>query len=286
MHRLIVGCGYLGSRVATRWHERGDEVTVFTRSTEKAANLEASGYRTIVADVTQPASLRDLPYADTVLYAVGFDRSAGPPIQEVYAGGLRHVLDALPSDTGRIVYISTTGVYGAAAGDWVDENTPPAPARDGGRASLAAEETLRAYPLGARGVVLRLAGIYGPDRVPFLDQLRAGQPIPAFATGYLNLIHVDDAAEVVLRSAEAALADLPRVFCVSDGSPILRGDYYREVARLIGAAPPRFVDPPADSPRALRAASDRRVKNDRMIRELAVKLKYPSYREGLAAILG
>ena len=81
---------------------------------------------------------------------------------------MRNVLAALPAETGRLIYISTTGVYGPADGDWVDEVTPPDPQREGGRASLAAEQVLAAHPLGQRSVILRLAGIYGPGRVPFI----------------------------------------------------------------------------------------------------------------------
>jgi nucleoside-diphosphate-sugar epimerase len=285
MQRLIFGCGYLGSRVGALWKARGDEVTVVTRSSERAVSFTAIGYRAIVADVTQPSSLRNLPNADTLLYAVGHDRSVGPAIHEVFAGGLRNVLDAKSPEVNRVIYISTTGVYGDAGGDWVDEATPPAPTREGGRASLAAEGVLRAHPLAERAVILRLAGIYGPGRVPFLEQLRSGEPIPAVETGYLNLIHVDDAARIVDRAATVALSNLPRVYCVSDGCPLIRGEYYREVARRINAPPPKFVVPPADSPRALRAGSDRRVKNDRMLRELGINVQFPSCRAGLSAIL-
>ena len=188
-----------------------------------------------------------------MLFAVGYDRSAAAStqsIEEVYAGGMRNVLAALPLDIGRFIYISTTGVYGPASGEWVDETTPPDPRRDGGRASLAAEQVLAAHPLGARSVILRLAGIYGPDRVPFIKELRAGQPIPAPASGYLNLIHVDDAAEVVVEPTVStgasrhcpATANPPRIYCVSDGNPVERGEYYSEVARQIGVPPPRFID--------------------------------------------
>ena len=76
------------------------------------------------------------------------------------------------------------------------------------------------------------------------------------------------------------------VYCVSDGHPVERGEYYREVARLIGAPLPRFVAPDPNSPRAARAEADRRVRNDRMLAELGVQLAYPNYREGLAKILG
>src|SRR4029077_14609061 len=121
-------------------------------------------------------------------------------------------------------------------------------------------------PLGRNSIILRLAGIYGPGRIPFRSLLRAGEPIPAASEGYLNLIHVVDAAGVVLAAADANLEHLnerPQVFCVSDGHPVERSEYYREVARRIGAAPPKFVAPEADSPRAARANQDRRVRNDR-----------------------
>lgn len=289
MSKLIFGCGYLGERVARRWKSAGHEVIVVTRSRERADQFQHDGYGAVVADVTRPESLGNLPVADTVLFAVGFDRStgvAGPSIEDVYAGGIRNVLGELPSVTDRFIYISTTGVYGPASGAWIDEQTPPDPQRDGGRASLAAEHALAVNPLGANSVVLRLAGIYGPGRVPFLDKLRAGEPIPAPASGYLNLIHVDDAVEAVLAADHLeTINNGPRIYCVSDGQPVERGEYYSEVARQIGAVPPQFVAPDPNSPRAARAESNRRIANDRMLADLRVTLVYPDYRAGLAAIL-
>ena len=284
MIRLILGCGYLGERVARRWREAGDEVVVITRSAERATSFGEQGYRAVVADVTRPETLRNLPAADTVLFAVGYDRTSAQSIAEVYAGGVRNVLDALPADTGRFIYISTTGVYGDANGRWVDERTSPDPQREGGRASLAAEQILAAHPLGGRGIILRLAGIYGPGRLPFVDKLRDGQPISAPSAGHLNLIHVDDAATVVLAAGQLTPFDNgPRIYCVCDGHPVQRGDFYRELARLSGAQPPQFIEPDPNSPRAARAAADRRVRNDRMLHDLSVKLAYPDYRAGLAA---
>jgi nucleoside-diphosphate-sugar epimerase len=283
MTKLIFGCGYLGERVARRWRDAGDDVLIVTRSRERADAFERDGYGAIVADVTQRQTLDGLPAAGTVLFAVGFDRSAGGSIEEVYAGGMKNVLAALTSDVGRFIYISTTGVYGNAGGEWVDEDTPPDPRRDGGRASLAAEHALAESPFAARGIALRLAGIYGPGRIPFLDKLRAGEPIPAVSTGFINLIHVEDAATVAVAASDHALKR--PVYCVSDGHPVERGEYYREVARLIGAAPPTFVTPDLNSPRAARAEADRRVKNARMLADLGVTLQYPDYRAGLAAIL-
>jgi nucleoside-diphosphate-sugar epimerase len=118
-----------------------------------------------------------------------------------------------------------------------------------------------------------------------LDQLRAGEPIPAVSDGYLNLIHVEDAAAVVVMAAKKP-SRKRMVYCVSDGRPVVRGEYYREVARLIGAAPPTFMTPDLNSPRATRAESNRRVRNTRMLAELGVRLAFPDYRAGLAATLG
>jgi nucleoside-diphosphate-sugar epimerase len=286
MTKLIFGCGYLGARIARRWQTAGHQVIVVTRSRERADQLQRDGYTPIVANVARPETLCDLPWVDTVLFAVGFDHSAGQTIEEVYAGGVRNVLAALPTGVKRFIYISTTGVYGAASGEWADEVTPPDPRRDGGRASLAAEQALAAHPLGNLSIILRLAGIYGPGRVPFIDKLRHGEPIPAAVSGFLNLIHVDDAAEVVLAADRCEpIQNGPRIYCVSDGEPVERGEYYSEVARQIGAAPPRFAEPDPNSPRAARAESSRRISNERMMAELRVTLAYPDYRAGLAAIL-
>jgi nucleoside-diphosphate-sugar epimerase len=231
----------------------------------------------------------DLHSPESLLFAVGFDRAGDWDIHTVYADGLRNVLAAAPASVSRVIYISTTGVYGPADGEWVDEQTPPDPQRDGGRASLAAEQVLAGHPLGARSVILRLAGIYGPGRVPYIDKLRAGEPLAVPSEGWLNLIHVDDAARIVVAADRWAAArqsdDGPHVFCVSDGAPAVRRDYYTEVARLIGAPPPSFTPPLADSPAAARAESNRRVSNRKLLKVLNIELQYPSYHEGLAAIL-
>src|SRR5262249_48518216 len=108
------------------------------------------------------------------------------------------------------------------------------------------------------------------------------RPIDAPARGWLNLIHVDDAARVVLLAEEHATP--PKTFVVSDGVPVQRAEYYTELARLLNAPPPHFIEPPADSPAAQRAASDKRINPRRMFNELRPKLLYPDYRAGLTAI--
>jgi len=281
--KLVIGCGYLGLRVAKLWLARGDEVCAVTRSLQKAEQFSAQGLRPVLADITDASSLRQLPPAETVLFAVGYDRAAGPSIHDVYVDGLRATLEALTGDLQRFIYVSSTGVYGQTGGEIVDENSPCEPTREGGRACLAAEQLLAQHPVGDRRIVLRLAGLYGPGRVPRIEKIRRGDPVPAPSTGYLNLIHVDDAARIVLAAEDRLTA--PQTYCVSDGYPTMRRDYYTEVARLLDAPPPRVVEPSPEMPVARRAASSKRIDNQKMRRELTVELKYPTYREGLAAVL-
>jgi nucleoside-diphosphate-sugar epimerase len=283
MTKLVFGSGYLGLRVARLWRDAGDPVFAVTRCTSRAREFEAVGLRPIVADVTDARSLQGLPKAESVLYSIGSDRARGTSMRDVYVQGLRNVLAALPEETGRILYIGSTGVYAQSGGEWVDEDSACRPMRESGRICLEAEDMLRGHRLGLRTIILRLAGIYGPGRIPRQEAIVAGQPIAAPSTGWMNLIHVEDAARIVLAAEQQARP--PRLYTVSDARPPQRREYYEELARLLGAPQPKFVEPAPDLPAAMRAESNKRVRNARMLAELNVKLQYPSYREGLAAIV-
>lgn len=283
MSKLVFGSGYLGERVAQYWLAAGEEVYVVTRSPERAQRWQAVGFRPLVADVTEPATLRGLPAVETVLFAVGFDRSAGKPIHSVYVDGLANALAACVHGQPHWIYISSTGVYGQVEGQWVDEDSPCQPTREGGIACLAAEQLLLGSEAAPRATVLRLAGIYGPGRIPRVADIKAGQPIAAPSDGYVNLIHVKDAAQIVVNAA--ACQPHQRLYVVSDGHPVLRRDYYAELARLVGAPPPQFAPPDAAAHATQRAGSDKRVRPDRLYQDMPMQLQYPSYREGLAAIV-
>jgi nucleoside-diphosphate-sugar epimerase len=287
MTKFVFGCGYLGRRVAKLWRQRGERVIAVTRSGTKGKSLASDGFEPLVADITRADTLEPIAKVagiDTVLFAVGFDRnSCGQSIQEVYVDGLAAVLRVLPA-VNRFIYISSTGVYGQVAGDVVDETSPCQPLRDGGKACLAAEQLLRQSNVAERTIILRLAGIYGPVRIPRVKELQAGAAIAAPAQGYLNLIHVDDAAQIVLLAEERAAP--PALYCVSDGQPVVRAEYYRELAQLVSAPAPHFIDPVPHSPAAQRVGSDKRVANARLMKDLSPRLLYPSYREGLQAIVG
>jgi nucleoside-diphosphate-sugar epimerase len=179
-----------------------------------------------------------------------------------------------------VILISSTGVYGEQGGDWVDESTPCQPLGESGRALLAAEAALAAHRHGERAIVLRLAGIYGPGRLPRRAELVSGEPLLIAAGEHVNLIHVEDAAAAVL--AAEARAQPPRTYVISDGHPIQRRDYFVELARQFGLPRPSFRDPSPGEARG-RRGGDKRVQNGRMLAELQIVLAYPTYREGLAA---
>ncbi|MEX0820164.1 MAG: NAD-dependent epimerase/dehydratase family protein, partial [Pirellulaceae bacterium] len=253
----------------------------------RGRELESSGIRPIVGDVTGSLDLSDCDDVDTVLFAIGFDRTAGNAIRDVYVDGLRRALEELPMLPRRFIYISSTGVFAQNEGQWVTEQSPCEPVREGGQACLAAEELLRRHPMGQRAIVLRLAGIYGPGRLPKLQDVAAGTPLAASASGYLNLIHVDDAVQIVL-AAEQQLTP-PEMLLVSDGHPVLRGEFYRELARLTNSPAPCFQGSQgasADSSTARRASTDKRIDSSRLREWLRFQYRYPSYVEGLAAIVG
>lgn len=279
MDLLVIGCGYLGQRVAAAWPGR---VSALTRSPERAAGFAARGWRPLVGDVCDRASLSQLPDVDAVLYAVGYDRSAGRPQAEVAVDGVQHVLERLAGRCRRFVYVSSTSVYGQSDGGWVDEDSPCEPVQPGGQSALAAEQRVRSACGPATASILRLAGIYGPQRVlAKVETLRSGEPLAGIGDAWLNLIHVDDAATVA--TAALTRAEFAGTWLVCDGHPATRADYYARLAALLGAPPPRFD---ADAP-AKRGSGgwNKRCSNRRLMTVLGQPLQFPSYRDGLMAAL-
>lgn len=286
MRRLIIGCGYLGRRVASRWIAGGDEVFALTRSEKNAAALRELGLSPILGDVTDAASLQTLPDCDTVLHAVGFDRSASASKREVYVDGLSNVLDRVAGRCERLFHISSTSVYGQQAGEWVDEDSPAESQTESGEICRAAERLVLDQfsnpETQGQGTVLRLSGIYGPDRLlSRIDALKNAQPLPGPEGGWLNLIHVDDAAEVVVNCAEAKSLD--PVYLVSDDRPILRGEYYRLLAKLVDAPEPIF-DP--DTVARHSRGINKRCRNRKLREQLGVQLQYSDIESGLTHAVG
>lgn len=225
---LIVGCGDVGLRIGLRLRGRGVEVTGLVRRAEAAAALSAAGLHGQVLNLDD-AEPQPLPAAEWVFWC------APPPATGTVDARLRRYRPQLAGR--RVVYGSTTGVYGDCGGRWIDEEEPPAPLHDRGRRRLDAENALQESEIDA--VVLRIPGIYGPGRWP-LERLRAGTPVidPAEAPPS-NRIHAEDLATVALLAAERGRAG--RVYHVGDGQPTTMTDYFYRVADHFGLPRPPAI---------------------------------------------
>lgn len=273
--RLVAGCGYLGGRVAAAWRAAGDTVWATTRSAERGRGLAASGIEPLIVDLVAGGG-NVFPEVDTVLWSPSPDPATGTGHHALHVVGLGDLLDRLPGRP-RIVFTGSTGVYGDAAGGVVDEDTVPRPDRPAGIALLEAERLLATRCPG-QAVVLRLAGLYGPGRLPRHDDLRAGRPLAGDPDTWLNLVHVDDAAATVV-----AVADHPGpapLYVVSDGRPVLRREWYAALARLVGAPEPRW-----NPGMARTRGGDKRIDPSRIFRDFALHFRHPDPYAGLAAAL-
>jgi nucleoside-diphosphate-sugar epimerase len=279
--KLIIGCGYLGRRVAVRWLAQGRRVFATTRSPAKATELSQLGMEPVVCDVLDRGSLAKLPRVDVVLYCIGHDRSTGRSMRDVYVDGLRNMIGAL-SLPRRLIYVSSTSVYGQERGEEVDETATAEPVDESGRVILRAEDLVRAWQPSA--IVLRFAGIYGPDRLLRRQTIERGEPIVGDPDRWLNLIHAEDGVATVL--AADRLGRPGGTYNVADDRPVRRREFYAALAGLMGAPAPRFVSPAPSTLPPSHERANRRIVNRLLHKELQVQLRYPTYETGLAASVG
>ncbi|MFD2111901.1 SDR family oxidoreductase [Thiorhodococcus fuscus] len=280
---IIVGCGYVGSRLARRYLDRGDVIGV-VRSEDGVARLAAEGIPARRCDLAQNEP-DGLPLEGAHLFYL-----APPPDRGVEDSSLGRLVDAFDrvGRPKRILYLSTTGVYGDCQGAWVDENHPTEPTQDRSRRRLNAEERLRAWRRsgGTELVVLRVGGIYGPGRLP-LERIRRAVPmVRAEEAPYTNRIHVDDLVEVCVAAMENGVDGA--VYNVSDDHPSSMTDYFMQVAEAAGLEPPPLISL-AEADGQLSAGmmsymgESRRLSNRKLREELGVELRYPTLVEGLRA---
>jgi nucleoside-diphosphate-sugar epimerase len=283
-HKVIIGCGYLGTRVALARRRQGVPVTGVVRSTASAEGLRAAGIAAAVLDLDQP--LTDAPgLRDTELFYF-----APPPGEGVEETRVRQLIAGFEQfgQPRRVVYLSTTGVYGDCAGAWVDETRPVNPRVDRARRRWDGEQRFAAWSRATGGelVILRVAGIYGPGKLP-LARLRRGEPtLRESEAPYTNRIHIDDLVRVCL--AALARGGDGEVYNVSDGAPGNMTDYFNQVADWAGLPRPPQI-PLTEATDRLSAGmlsylqESRRLDSGKLRRELGVELRYPDLASGLAA---
>ena len=285
---LIAGCGYVGHRVAQSWTTAGIETFACTRDAAKAEQLAAAGIRPVLMDLSSPENWPELPAVDVLLWSVGFDRSAGTDRTKVWIDGLRELLSRVRfrAEHGRVIYTSSTGVYGDSGGDEVDEDTVACPDSEGGKACLAAEQILHEFSTrtGHAVTVLRLAGIYGPDRLlRRIIDLQNGTSITSTPDDWLNLIHVDDIVRTVNAVAKRSESSKIPVMNVVAANSVTRRTYYTTLAELASAPLPIFEatsSTETSKARSGRGSGNRRVIS-RVRSSLDVEFQYDEVRAGL-----
>jgi nucleoside-diphosphate-sugar epimerase len=278
------GLGYSAEALARRLAARGWDISGTARDEDKIERMARDGYA-----MTRFAGERDNPAVPKLLAGTTHlllsipPRGDGDPVLAHYADAIAK----LPS-LAWIGYLSTVGVYGDHGGDSIDESTPPSPGNERTRARVDAERAWLAFgeTTGCLVQVFRLAGIYGPGRSAF-DKLVAGTARRIVKPGQVfNRIHVEDIASVL----EASIA-LPRsgaIYNVADDEAAPPDEVVAYAAELAGLPPPPEVpfEEAELSPMARSFyGNSRRVSNARIKSELGVTLRYPTYREGLAALL-
>ncbi|MBL6078570.1 SDR family NAD(P)-dependent oxidoreductase [Belnapia sp. T18] len=271
-HLLIAGLGYSGAAVAREAARLGFRVTGTSRTPSSPGIIPFAAAGEALASATH-------------LLVTAAPGEAGDPVLAAHAAALA----AAPA-LRWIGYLSTTGVYGDRAGGWVDEATPPAPGQDRSRRRLEAEDAWRAAA-GRRALdIFRVGGIYGPGRSA-IEEVRAGTARRTLKPGHaFSRIHRDDIALAVAAALRQSPAPGVRILHLVDDEPAESALVTEEAARLLGIPPPPAV-PYEDAARSMSPmgrsfwTENRRVANAQTKAVLGIAWRYPTYREGLAAIL-
>ena len=289
MHQdiLIVGCGDIGLRVARILQTSNCEVAGLTRAAKGAERLRRVKVEPVIGDLDDAESLAELPTGGKLVFYLAPPPGGGPVDRR-----MRNVCAAVGGEKvpGKVVYMSTSGVYGDCGGARVTEETPVNPQTSRAQRRVDAETTLLEWGRANKVpvVILRVTGIYGPGRLP-LARLQQGHPVLNEKESPLtNRIHADDLAAVCVAVAEKA-AD-GEIFNVSDGQSGTMTGYFNAIADLLELPRPQQVSMAEANqvmtPMMLSYLKEsRRMDNRKMIEQLGVVLQYPDLESGLKNII-
>ena len=264
---LIAGCGDVGGELARRLLADGHAVYGLRRRT----HLLPAGVQPVAGDVSDPVSLQSMPTGiDLLCYTAAADARSAAAYRAAYVDGPRNVLRAVArtSSPRRVLFASSTRVYPQSAGEWVDEESSTDGDDPFARLLLEGEAAVRES--AAPGVVVRLAGIYGPGRTRLIERVRAGDPCSA---AYTNRIHRDDCAGV-LHHLLRLERPLP-LYLAADSEPAKQCAVMGWMAERLGLPAPSGAD-------AGDASLGKRCRNARLVAS-GYEFEYPSFREGYAA---
>lgn len=271
---FILGCGYTGSRVARQLLDQGIAVAGSARSLGSLAPLTGRGLRPVAFDAADAKSLSNLMESiepgTRLLYSIPTLTSPEGRWEPA-----REILSVVGPKLSRVVYLSTTGVYGSAAS--VNENSSPSPETDRQKLRVEAEKAVLSGPW--KSLILRPAAIYGPGRGVQAALPEGKYKLAGDGSNFVSRIHVDDLAAI---SAAALLSNLTGAYPVADEEPCSSREIAEFCAELLGLGPVESVT--SDELSETRR-SDRRVGGRAIRKLLGVTLRYPSYRQGIPASL-
>jgi nucleoside-diphosphate-sugar epimerase len=282
---FISGCGDIGIRVAKRWMRQGCQVRALSRTEQNDYRLRNHGIEPVRGDLDILNSLPKLSMPEEILYYF-----VPPPNQGKTDLRIKALLESIDQQAlpKKVVLISTTAVYGDCQGEWISEDSPTHPSTDRGKRRLAAERILSTWA-GQHGldrVILRVAGIYGPGRLP-IGRIKEGMPMLLESESpFSNRIHADDLAKVAVAAGRGAIG--VAIYNVTDGQPRSMTQFFKAVAQSVNLTPPKEIDW-QQAEKELSAgmlsylSESKRVKNQKMLRELSIELRYPDFRLGLEA---
>lgn len=275
---LIAGCGDIGSALGVRLQADGHEVWGLRRSTHELPK----GIQALQADLMKPDDLRQLPDdVDAAFYIVTPDVFDDRAYESVYVRGPENLLMALAArgqSVRRLIFVSSTSVYGQSKGEWIDENSPTKPGQFSGKRLLEGERLVLGSSI--QGLVVRFGGIYGRGANRLLQQVLKGSPCQESPPLYTNRIHRDDCVEVLRHLL--TLSEPEQIYLGVDSEPATQCAVMDWLAKQLGVpVPPRSA---ATASRGERLRTSKRCRNARLL-ATGYRFLYPSFRDGYQAIL-
>jgi nucleoside-diphosphate-sugar epimerase len=287
MRVLIVGCGYVGLPLGAELVKQGHEVFGLRRGTGAEADFKAAGITPLTADITKAEQLAQLPARyDWVVNCVSASGGGAAEYREVYLQGTRNLIEWLgAAPPKKFVYTSSTSVYGQDDGSLVKESSSTEPAVETGKILVETERVLLAATRERKfpAVILRLAGIYGPDRGCWFKQYLSNEArIEGNGSRILNMIHRDDVVGVIIAALKSGRPG--EVYNAVDDEPVSQLGFFQWLSGPLGKELPPAAPEDAEVV-SKRGVTNKKVSNRRLKMELGYQFKYPTFRQGYTAEL-
>jgi nucleoside-diphosphate-sugar epimerase len=287
MRVLIVGCGYVGLPLGAELAKQGHEVFGLRRSTGTEDDFRSAGIKPLTADITKAEQLAQLPGGyDWVVNCVSASGGGEAEYREVYLQGTRNLVEWLgAAPPKKFVYTSSTSVYGQDDGSLVKENSSTEPAVETGKILVETEQVLLAAARERKfpAVILRVAGIYGPDRGYWFKQYLSNEArIEGNGARILNMIHRDDVAGTIIAALKSGRPG--EIYNAVDDEPVSQLGFFQWLSGPLGKDLPPSAPENAEVVRK-RGVTNKKVSNRRLKMELGYQFKYPTFRQGYTAEL-